>query len=106
MEAEVKLDKIPAKAMDALKTTETPISLNLLNFLRSNSMMRKATTQQRMEVQRGLRPAANPIPTPAKEEWARASPEEERRLKTTLLPNKGMTIPNNRQTANATCMNL
>jgi len=92
--------------MEALKTTATPISEYLLNLLRSNSMIKKETMQLRTAVQSGLSPAARPIATPAKEEWASASPEEERRLNTALDPRRGIATPSRMLTKKAICMNL
>jgi len=71
----------------------TPLSAYLLNFFRLRSMMKKETIQAMTAPILGEKPAASPMATPAKEEWAKASPEEERRLQTAVDPTKGSKIP-------------
>ena len=43
-------------------------------------MTKKETIQVRIEINKGFNPAARPMATPAKEEWAKASPLEDNLL--------------------------
>ena len=99
------LDNIPATPIEALKTTTTPISENLANFLRRISIIRNEITQAMIDINNGFNPAANPIATPAREECARASPEEDNLLYTTPEPIRGRVMPNNKATRKAMRMN-
>jgi hypothetical protein len=69
------------------------------------SIIKNDTTQAMIEMINGFNPAAKPMATPAREEWANASPEAESLLKTAVEPTSGIEIPKRIPTTKAMRMN-